>query len=410
MSLFARVVARLRMIPSRAIVFLPFALVAVPVIRLMRRWLLVRWGAIVTNHIGHFALNTELYLCERDHGVNRPRGRYVDLPFLPDLPVSNRQLLDMWKRVIPMYPGPPLEAIDWVNGLIPGGRVHSIGANSNNDRDILDLLAKTPPHVSFTHAEEAAGSRFLESIGLPKGAPFICLNVRDSAYYASIGEDGARQNFRDSDIRNFVLAAEALIDRGFYVLRMGRKVNAPVVSSRRELIDYAYHGMGNELIDLYLGANCYMCLSTGSGFDAIPSLFRRPISLVSFVPVEAPPSSKNYVLYLGKAYVDSSSGKQLTLRQIVERNLVYLASAETYAANGIVLRENSPEEIRDVAIETIERLQGTWLPDPDGERLQKQFRDIMPLSVRDSLGRPLHGQFFIRYSETYLKNNKWWVQ
>lgn len=410
LSVVKKCLIRIQSLPKRAISFLPLALVALPIIRVLRRWILIRWGPIVTHHVGHFALNTELYLCERDAHVNQPNGRYIDLLFLPDVPVSNAHLLKMWRRVLRVFPGPPLEAIAWLNDNIARGAAHNIGANSHNDRDVRNLLAKSPPHLSFTDEEEERGRRFLKAVGIPDGAPFVCLNVRDSAYYTSIGESNDRQGFRDSDIRNYVLAAEELINRGAYVFRMGRTVSAPILSSRKELIDYAYKNLGDEFLDIYIGAKCHFCLSSGSGFDAIPAVFRRPVSLVNLLPIEIPASSEGYIVYIGKGHFDRNTGKQLKLKEIVARQLFYGASTERYAASGIRLEENTPEEIRDVAIETFERLNGTWHTNEAAERLQRQFRSILPISARDGVGRSFHGEFCIRYSERYLKENQWWIE
>lgn len=408
--IFRKILNSVRRLPKKAIPFLPIALLVLPVIRLIRHGILIRWGGIVTQHIGHFALNTELYLCEKGKNINSPQGKCIDLLFFSSSLVSNSQLLNMWKRVIKTYPALPLEAIEWVNNIIPGGEAHNIGANINNDRDVLNLLADSKPHLSFTDEEEGRGREFLESLGITNGTRYICLNVRDSAYYQSIGVSNHRHGYRDSLIENYALAAEELVNRGFFVIRMGKVCEAPLNSSKKEIIDYAYRKIGNDFLDVYLGARCHMCLSTGSGFDAIPALFRKPVSFVNYLPVEAPLSSQNYIVYLSKGHFDAKTGKQLSLKQIVDLKLAYKVSTDTYRANGILLKENTPEEIRDVAVEMVERLQGTWRSDPVGEELQNKFRKIMPLSLRDNRERPLHGDFFIRYSENYLKNNPWWVE
>ena len=389
---------------------MPIAILVLPVIRLMRPWILIRWGNFITHAFGHLAVNTELYLCERDRQVNRPRQKYVDLPFFGDSRVSNTYLLTMWKRVIKSYPAVPLKAMVWVNNIVPGGAAHNIGTNMHNDRDVLNLMAGSRPHLSFTDEEEERGRRFLESLGIRGGTRYICLNVRDAAYYNRIGASNARHAFRDSSIENYVLAAETLVERGFVVLRMGREVEAPLVSSRGGIVDYAHGRMGDDFMDLYIGANCYMCLSSSSGWDGIPALFRRPVSFVNMSPIEAPRSSQTFIVYVGKGHFDIKTGKQLTFREIVKRNLVYHISSDAYARNGVYLKENSAEEIRDVAMETVGRLEGTWITDPVGEKLQNQFREIMPLSLCDTKRRPMHGEFFIRYSENYLQTNPWWVE
>ena len=73
------------------------ALPAVMVVRLIRPLLLVRFGFLYGNRIGHFAANTELYLCERDAGINVPQQRYVDLFYMVP-PVCNQQLAKMWTK------------------------------------------------------------------------------------------------------------------------------------------------------------------------------------------------------------------------------------------------------------------------------------------------------------------------
>ena len=55
--------------------------------RALRPILLVRVGSLNVTRIGHFATNTELYLCERDEGL---QSRSFDLFFLPSK-VSNSQ-------------------------------------------------------------------------------------------------------------------------------------------------------------------------------------------------------------------------------------------------------------------------------------------------------------------------------
>src|SRR3990167_4325024 len=119
---------------SRRLPLYALAISAVIVIRLIRPWLLVRVGGLGSSRIGHFAGNTELYLCERDAGINVPKERYVDLFYMSYRPICNEQLAIMWKRVLRVWPSWILSPISIVNRLIPGGAVHEIGDNSKHDR------------------------------------------------------------------------------------------------------------------------------------------------------------------------------------------------------------------------------------------------------------------------------------
>ena len=60
-------------------------LISIPVfiiITLIRPWYLIRWQKLYSSRIGHFALNTELYCCERDTNLNFPKQKYKDIFYL----------------------------------------------------------------------------------------------------------------------------------------------------------------------------------------------------------------------------------------------------------------------------------------------------------------------------------------
>ena len=88
-ELFRKMKLALRIFPKLLLCFFLYILSvpAVLVIRLIRPWLLVRLGGLESSRIGHFAANTELYLCERDAGINIPKQRYVDLFYMAYKPM-----------------------------------------------------------------------------------------------------------------------------------------------------------------------------------------------------------------------------------------------------------------------------------------------------------------------------------
>ncbi|MSX99672.1 MAG: hypothetical protein F2741_07145, partial [Actinobacteria bacterium] len=77
----------------------PFALFFVVLIRVIRPVFLVRIGVMRSDRIGHFALETELWLLEQESGVASRPKRSVDIWFAPE-PIANRVLHKMWKQVL----------------------------------------------------------------------------------------------------------------------------------------------------------------------------------------------------------------------------------------------------------------------------------------------------------------------
>jgi putative glycosyltransferase (TIGR04372 family) len=392
---------------------LPLFILAVPVvvaIHIIRPWLLVRWGILHGPRIGHFAANTELYLCERDAGINVPMKRYIDIFFLEE-PICNQQLAKMWKRILYVFPAWwILPSLQRVNRLIPGGVVHEIGDNTQQDRDVHNLLDQSPPHLTFTIEEEAFGEAGLRKMGIPNGIPFVCLLVRDDAYLdAHIKKNWTYHSYRDSDISNYVLAAETLADRGYFVIRMGVKVRDPIKSCHSRVIDYAYNGMRSDFMDIYLGAKCKFCISTSSGFDAIPTIFRRPIVFVNSLPVGYSSTFSNKYLTITRHHFSVQLNRLMSLPEIFSSGAAFFLYSEDYKSNGIKLIENTPEDICDVVIEMTERINGTWKVSENDDTLQLRFWEIFATdAVEVNNGRPLHGKIRARFGSAFLRNSGNW--
>lgn len=372
----------------------------------------MRWGGLNSSRIGHFAANTELYLCERDAGINKPMQRHMDFFYIDYKPICNLQLAVMWKRVLRIWPSWLFAPIAWVNRLIPGGEIHNIGNNTQRDRDVHNLLDRLSPHLQFTAEEESRGMAGLRSMGIPLDTPFACLIVRDSAYL-NIQMPGGLwnyHNYRDSDIKNYVLAAEELADRGYFIIRMGVQVHEGMRSTCKRVIDYATNGMRSDFMDIYLGAKCDFCISVGTGFDAIPYIFHRPTVYVNIVPLGYLGTFLKKALAITKHYYSIQQNRELTLLEIFAHRIGFSSSSLEYELDGIRLIENTPEEIRDVVIEMAERLNGTWQSHKDDEVLQKRFWEIFPTDAVDANGVRLHGEIRARFGANYLRQNQTWLQ
>lgn len=386
------------------------AIVAVLGIRLIRPFFLVRIEGLFSSRIGHFVGNTELYLCRRDAGINVPIQRHADFFYMERL-ISNQQLAIMWKRVLRIGPSWMLAPIVRINRLIPGGELHEIGQITEWG-DIHNLLDQFPTHLHFTVEEEARGDAELSLMGLPIGAKFVCLNVRDSAFLAEQLPmyDWSYHSYRDCDIQNYVLAAEALSSRGYFVIRMGAKVHATIATSDPKVIDYATNGMRNDFMDIYLGAKCAFCITTGTGWDTVPQMFRKPIVYTNLLPLGEITTSRSVFLTISKKHVWKVSQKTLSLCEIFSYGVGYCSASIQYESKGVTLIENTPEEIRDVALEMEERIEGIWKSQPGDETLQSRFWEVFPTNAVDSQGRRYHGEIRSRFGAMYLRNNQVWLE
>ena len=386
---------------------LPLYIAAIPVVlvlRLIRPWLLVRWGRLISTRIGHFGANTELYLCERDAGINVPQQRHVDLFYMGGGPICNQQLANMWKLVLRVWPSWILAPINRVNRLIPKGEVHEIGSNTQHDRDVHSLLDRFPPHLEFTSEEERKGLAEMNKLGISNNTSYICFHARNPHYLqaARPGKDRSYHDFWDCDIKNFIPAAEELCRRGNFLVRIGAVVKEPLEITHPMIIDYAWNHR-SDFLDIYLGVNCKFYLLSPTGIFAVPELFRRPGAIVNVASVEYVVSWGKNNLSIFKKYWLKKEKRFMTFREIfLSRAGRYLQTHE-FIEHGIELIENTPEEITALAIEMDERLNGTWQTTEEDEELQRRFWALFPTSE-------LHGVFRARIGADFLLQNRDWLE
>jgi putative glycosyltransferase (TIGR04372 family) len=408
----------------RSLIFLifqlPIYLISIPaviLIHLISPWFLIRWYKLRSSRIGHFAKETELYCCKRDAGINIPSQKFVDVFCLRKY-VCNKQLEKMWRRklaVLPTWLLAPLYRINrFINIFASGENNHEI--EDNTMRDVHNLLERCEPHLNFTEDEEIKGKKILTEFGVLKDAKFVCLLVRDSGYldkhkaYEHI-EKYKYHNYRDGDIDRYVLAAEELARRGYYVFRMGINVLKPLKSFNPKIIDYANSDMRSDFMDIYLGAKCNFCISTGSGFDDIPGIFRKPIAYTSFVSFGYINANREKDLIITKHHKHKKNKNKLSISEIFSSKAALYLKSEEYELNNIELEENSPEEIKDLVIEMDERLNERWKDTKEDLLLQKRFWSIFEDRIkRLNLKKPLHGKINARFGAKFLRENQNWIR
>lgn len=381
---------------------------AVLLIRLLRPILLVRIGVVFTERIGHLTMNMELYFCERDAEVGQPTRRSADV-WCEGVSVSNQFVLDKWKELATILPWSIGNGLVVANRWIPGSAAHEV-VPAMNDRDINDLLPHSTPHIRFTEGELERGRDGLRALGIPDGAPIVCLFVRDGSYLRSVYPDGewSYHDYRNSEIADFVLGAEALAARGFWVVRMGHTVDSKFESSSPQLIDYANSPVRSDFMDVFLGAVCDFAISTCAGWDGIPTLFRRPVVYVNMVPLGTAKTFQKDSMFLTKSHYCRRLERELTMREIVSRGLADEYCSKGFTDAGVELRSKTPAELRETFLEFSDQLNGNFERLPDDTQTQSKFWDLFPTDTTEQ-GLLQHNKIRTRYSDSYLRQNAWWL-
>jgi len=373
--------------------FLPCAII----IRIIKPIKVIRIGKLFSHRLGHFAFEPEIYLCERDIGLHNS----IDIFYCHSL-ISNQQIKKMWSRHINIKNY--IKPIDWANRLLPGYRNHVVPLCSFKHEDPKGLLDKLPSHLYFTAEEEKQALEELKLLGVPEGKKFICFHTRDSSYLnmSMPLNDYSYHDYRDSSIHNYLDAANAIAQRGYYVLRMGAVVRDKIQTKNVRIIDYACCGR-SDFMDIYLLSKCHFLIAANSGPCAVATIFRRPNAFVNVAPfMGASGIYRSHDLFIPKKYWLSMDQRFMTFKEILSSGAAYFDHTHMYENLGIVLVENSPEEIRSLAIEMDERLGGTWETTEEEEYLQRKFRWIFEKNGLKDIRMPRIGTAFLRDNQDLL--------
>ena len=349
-----------------------WALPLVLIIRLIKPFLLIRLGYLNAVRIGHFAPDTAEHIALSS---STPKN-CLDWYWIPER-VSNKQWLLMVKRTLTVHDW--TKYLDWCNRLLPGGEVHHRPSTYRGSRDQDGLVHKLNLAMPFLSQEERRATMWLRSQGWSEGQPFICLLVRDAEYLRAHPDHGNNDpsynrqydyhNFRDTRISDYIPAMNWLTERNVFVCRMGTLAAERITGTNERIIDYAFHDRKDDLLDVWLLANCTACISTATGPDYISYIYGKPLLFVNALPLKYMWSYARCV-WVPKHLSWSKTQRSLTLREHLTHGLL---RTEDYCEAGINVRDLDPEEILDAVKELWERLEGVWSDSEKDVELQKGF-------------------------------------
>ena len=353
-----------------------WAIPAVLLVRVIRPWILVRFGIIDSSRIGHFMADTSIFLAR--HCLQPATERTIDLYWFPS-PSCNEQWARMVRRQL---------LVRWwvrylirINRLIPGGAAHTPPrAISVGHRDVYQVLRESSTRFEFTADEDETAESWLKRRGWREGEAFVCLAVRDSAYLALDALHSSQShnrweyhNYRDSDVDRYVDSVRALLDRGYWVIRMGKFAHKRLPIDHHRVIDYPFVADQDDLMDVWLGAHCHFFISSGTGIDTTATIYGKRVVFVNSLPLRLIFSSVNQI-WVPKHLRWRDSGLPLSLRDHCQHG--YTLTAQ-YDSAGILIDELSPSEIADAVSECEKRVDGSWVETEEEQARQRRFWNVM---------------------------------
>ena len=380
------------------ILVLPISIPIVLLIRLIKPFVHIRFGYFFGRRIGHFVPDTLAAVI--GDNIN---NEFVDLYyFLPG--EKNTQWAKMVQSELNIYYW--VRLLFFANNIIPGGNIHinlpgihtPIGSQG---RFRQGLLYDSEFKFKFNDSDEVIAKSWLIKKGWTDGEKIICVMVRDNAYLPT--KNWGYHNYRNSEISSFIPAFELLASMGYWVIRMGKIMETPLRLNNNRIIDYSFDKEKSDLLDVWLFANCELCITTGTGPDLISCLYKRPVLAINYLPLalmfswaEATSAPKNLLW--------KESGRSLTWEEHLEHSYVH---SSQYEDAGISVVDLNSEEILDITKEVISRLNKTFV-DNDDSKVQDKFWQIAKQSKHvNKYNNFIHPDSRIALS--YVRNNLEWL-
>ena len=374
-----------------------WAIPCVLIIRLLRPIILIRIGTLFSGRIGHFAKDAGIQWIE-----NKTNGNDINIYWL-DKDTCNKQWEKMVRRNFFVHAW--VEYVHVWNKYIYGGEKHYRPSSITGSRDIKGLLESNNfGMLKFLEDEEKEAKEWLINKGWNDGEPFVCIQVRDTAYLGSeefhLNYDWDYHDYRNSNISTYILAIKWLLEQGVFVLRMGKKVNKKTPFNHPKFVDYPFCSDKSDLLDIWLFANCNLCISTGSGPDAISDIYRRPVVFLNYLPL-VDMFSWSFSINYPKNLVWKDTGKALTLDDYLNYAFYF---TEEYINSNIEIIDLTQEEILDVVIECWSYIQGDRVDSKNDIDMQKIFWNKI---VSNKNSKDYHGYIHkkSRISTVFLDKN-----
>lgn len=371
------------------ILTIPFVFLIIVLLIVLRPFVQVRFYELRTERIGHFTIQTELYLTRKK--FLRNKKKILDI-FCTKSKISNdffkkkiNNLIVIFPRVLVFPVIFALKKLEFNYHLVPTREFFQ--------KDLDNLLDKSSSSVIFTNEENLLGRNTLIQMGIKENDKYVCINTRDNLYAKkNLNMNLDYHQYRNVNIEKLEKVFEFLESQNIKVVRMGKDVEKPLPFKSSNFIDYAFSNFRSDFMDFFLIKNCYFYLGTGGGLDGVPMVLRKPKLTTNLAPIIGITSEIKNVMTIFKHHYSKKLKRRLSLKEIVDLNYFNIFKDDIFKKEQIILEENSCPEIIEAIKDLINLIEKKLELSEQDKKYQKKFWKYFPLNYANKDGFLLHGK------------------
>lgn len=348
--------------------------------------------------IGHLASEPDAFVKEGRLGL---RPWYYGVLVIPSGTAGNDCLLDYWRQYITVVRSRTWTRVCWQLQQFSYLRRDLSNAAINETAQyhkVQRAWAGRPPLLRITEGHRRAGLAQLARLGVPPGAEFVCFHSRGAGYSPS---DDAVHAYRNCSIENYMPAVQELTKRGLWCIRMGHAAEK-ALGRYENVIDYAHSELRSDWMDVFLCASCKFFLGSSSGLIFVANVFGRATASANHAPLSSVLAFGLEDIAIPKLLWSELKRRHLTFSEAFGSEIANYRFTKLYEDQRIRPEENTAEDIRDLALEMLDRCEGRAAYDSEDEESQKRFRSFMRPGHYGYGGATRVGRDFLRKYKSLL--------
>ncbi|MDD5108740.1 MAG: TIGR04372 family glycosyltransferase [Candidatus Omnitrophica bacterium] len=321
--------------------------------------------------IGHLCVEPDCYIKE---GMLCLRPQFKIIMLVPKNKIYNRHLLTYWEKYIKIITSPlfcllfdPLQ-----KNKFTLAQTHRFvfSPNSAYFPQIQKKFSDRPALLILRDEDLKRGWAVLYDLGMKKDDWFVCVHCRED------GCSGRIEPTRNADIHNYFPAMDDIVQRGGWVIRMGDK-SMKQIPSMKGVIDYPHLGIKSEWMDVFLCAASKFFLGSHSGLCHVANIFGVPVAIANSAHMAGvlPYGAKD--IAIPKLTWSDKENRYLHFKEVFDSALSHSCLSQLYESSQLRLVENSPEDIKKLAEEMFDRIEGKLNYAQVDEELQQRFKSLM---------------------------------
>ncbi len=325
----------------------------------------VKIGRIHANRIGHLGYNLDNYLTFTSN-----KNKLFTF-FCYDEPISNIYLFNILKKNKRIFFSNKIKflyfeilEINSKSSLLVSFKdelhpAYSFVSSSKRNIPVIDNLSTLKEFLSENKIKKK----------------YICIHNRDNQYLDRENfNDQNFHEFRDYKIQDLESSVRFLTDKGYCVIRIGKK-NKDKLDIKNENYFDLTNDYYNEALQIQLIENCLFFVGCNSGVTIVPRLFRKPTLIINYIPFNLYEmtawSAKS--IFLPKKILNKSNNKILSFKEMNDLDYTIHNKKDFFSEMNLKVVSNTSEEILKSVEEMLSFVENNFIRSREVEELNDKF-------------------------------------